>query len=238
MISSSLRQKLLEKRVRAVALHECGHAVANHLLRYGVSVLGVEKARWKHGGQLQGWCYASTRWKELDTSDLGRRLDEGICILGGLATEIVCGLLGDYEPEDQAATLVMTENESGDLERHFHLSAGLWRRFPEYRRAIGDLEHAEAGLLDAVAFLQPYRKEIEQLAALLAEKFWASRDGYGALFPEDVEKVMGAPPSGMIGVQEAASRLGIHRKKVPALPGVVRLSGVYRVPLAICTKTA
>ena len=238
MRSSSLRQKRLERDVRRIALHECGHAVADHLLKYGVSVLAVEKARWKHGGQLQGWCYVSPRWKELDTSDLGRRLDEGIGVLGGLASEIVCGLLGDYALEDQAATIVMTENESGDLEKHFHLTAGLWRRFPEYRRSTGDLEHAEAGLLDAVAFLRPYREKIEQLAALLAEKFWASKDGYGALFPEDVERIMGAPPSGMIGVQEAARLLGIHRKRIPALPGVVQFAGVCRVPASLCTKTA
>ena len=238
MRSLSLRKKLLERDVRRIALHESGHAVANHLLRYGTSILAVEKARWKHGGQLQGWCYPALKWKRIDTSDLGRRLDEGICFLAGYATEIVCGLLGDYELEDQAATIVMTENESGDLEKHFRLTVDLWRRFPEFRRAIADYEPAEAGLLDAVRFLQPYRKEIEQLAALLAEKFWASKDGYGALFPEDVERIMGAPPSGMIGVQEAARLLGIHRKKVPALPGVVTFAGVYRVPASLCTKTA
>ncbi len=233
MRPSSLRQKRLEREVLNIAIHEAGHAVADHFLRYGSELAAVERDPLKLGGALRGGCWVNRRWQELDTSDLGRRLDEGTCLLAGYAAEIVCGRLGDYSIEDQCAAQVMTKIESTDLEKHFVLSTDLWRRFPEYRRAIGDYEHAENGLLDAVRFLQPYRGGIEKLAAMLAEKFWASRDGYGALFSEDIERIMGVPPSGMIGVQEAARLLGIHRKKVPTLPGVVTFSGVHRVPASL-----
>jgi len=128
---------------------------------------------------------------------------------------------------------VIFHDETADLEAHFEIGVDLWRRFPEYRRAIGDLEHAEAGLIDAVHFLRPYREEIEKMAATLEEKFWASKDLYAVLFPEDVERIIGVPPSGMLSVPEAARLLGIHRKKVPALPGVVTFSGVHRVPASL-----
>jgi len=224
-------QRRIGKRVHEICLHECGHAVANHLLRYGTYVLGVEKARWKHGGTLQGWCYGNPHWKR--TPDLGKLLDQGICHLAGYAAEILCGVLGDYDLETLAGGQVIFHDETADLEAHFEIGVDLWRRFPEYRRAIGDLEHAEAGLIDAVHFLRPYREEIEKMAATLEEKFWASKDLYAVLFPEDVERIIGVPPSGMLSVPEAARLLGIHRKKVPALPGVVTFSGVHRVPASL-----
>lgn len=65
MRSSSLRRKN-EGIVKRIALHECGHAVADHLLKYGVSVLAVEKARWKPSERT------IRRKRMIDTSPCGK----------------------------------------------------------------------------------------------------------------------------------------------------------------------
>ena len=207
MNPSPRKRRKLESSVRRICIHECGHALSNHLLRFGNEVLTVEKARWKHGGQLQGWCYPSLKWKQNDTSSLWRRLDEMTCVVAGLAAEIVCGLVpGDHPLELQAATLVMTENESGDLEKHLYQSSRLWRRSKAYRAIVQDREHAEHGLTCAVRFLAPHKATIEALASSLEEKFWSSPDGYGVLLGEDIERIIGSSPSGGSGVREALCR--------------------------------
>jgi len=206
MNPSPRKRRKLESSVRRICVHESGHALSNHLLRFGNEVIAVEKARWKHGGQLQGWCYPSLKWKQIDTSPLWRRLDEMTCVVAGLAAEIVCGLLGDYDLEDQAATLVICENESGDLEKHLYQSSRLWRRSKAYRAVVLDREHAEHGLTCAVRFLAPHKATIEALASSMEEKFWSSPDGYGVLLGEDIERIIGSSPSGGSGVQDALCR--------------------------------
>jgi len=115
MNPSPRKRRKLESDVKRIALHESGHAVANHNLRYGNEVLAVEKARWKHGGQLQGWCCPSLKWKQIDTSSLWRRLDEMTCIVAGYAAYIVCGLFGVYSVEDQCAMQVMFRPRKASL---------------------------------------------------------------------------------------------------------------------------
>ncbi len=180
--------------------------MSNHLLRFGNEVLAVEKARWKHGGLLQGWCCPSLKWKQIDTSSLWRRLDEMTCIVAGYAAEIVCGLFGVYSVEDQCAMQVMFENETKDLEKHLYQSSRLWRRSKAYRAVVQDREHAEHGLTCAVRFLAPHKATIEALASSLEEKFWSSPDGYGVLLGEDIERIIGSAPLGGSGVREALCR--------------------------------
>jgi len=203
---SPRRRRKLESSVRRICVHESGHATSNHFLCFGSEVAGLELARWKHGGLPQGWCYHSFKWNHIDTSSLWRQLDRMTCIVAGLAAEIVCGLLGDYDLEYQAATQVMTEADGGDLEKHLHLSAALWKRSKAYRAIVQDREHAEHGITCAVRFLAPHRATIEKLASSLEEKFWSSPDGYGVLLGDDIERIIGSAPSGGSGIEAAICR--------------------------------
>ena len=203
---SPRRRRKLEGSIRRIAIHECGHAMSNHLLCFGSEVAGLELTRWKHGGLPQGWCYHSFRWNKIDTSSLWRQLDRMTCIVAGLAAEIVCGLLGAYEVEDMSAVMVMTEADGGDLEKHLHLSAALWRKSKTYRAIVQDREHAEHGITCAVRFLAPHRATIEALASSLERKFWDSPDGYAVLLGEDIERIAGSAPSGGSGIDAAICR--------------------------------
>lgn len=241
MRSSSLRRKRLEKRVRQVTIHEASHAVAFWYLKEGASLIEIARDKARHGGEVYGHCYEAKDTGKKDRSGLGCRLDDSVGVLAGVAGEFVCGVHGGdpiKEREVNAYVSTVMFGETTDFQKHFHMMLEMYRLFPEFRRAVGDGDFTEEVLQDAMRFLEPHRAGIEAIADALTVKFWESGGKQGYLFSEDVEKIMGTAPSGMIGVVEAASRLGIHRKKVPALPGVVTFAGVVRVPASLCTKTA
>ena len=236
---SSLRR--LEKRVRKVTIHEASHGVAFWHMKEGAALIEIAREKTRHGGEVYGHCYEAKVWREKDRSNLGSMLDYSVGLLAGVAGEFVCGLHGGdpiAEREVNAYVATLLFGETSDYEKHFHLTLDMYRRFPEFRRAVGDGDFTDAAMEDAMEFLTPHRQSIEALADALTVKFWESGGKQGYLLSESIQEILGCTPSGMLSVQEAARLLGIHRKRVPQLPGVVTFSGVLRVPASLFEQQA